>query len=627
MFEKLESDIEKIFEKGLSPDKLLTVSEWADSYRFLTSVSSREAGQWKTERTPYLRNIMDALSANSPYNTVVFQKASQVGGTEVGINFLGYIADNTPGPTLYLMPTGDAAKDFTKTRIDPLIEETPVINSKIKPARSRDSGNTTLLKEFPGGFWGFAGSNSSVALRSKPVRFLIADETDAYPISIEGEGDPLGLAYARTRTFGKRKKIFITSSPTIRGQSRIEFEFDKTDKNYYYIPCPLCGHSQVLRWAQMRWDNDDPSTARYECEKCKDCFYNHDKEIFLKRGQWRPTSQDGKQGYIGFHISSLYSPAGWYSWSDAVQDFIECKNNPDELRVFVNTVLGETWVDRTDAPDWQAIFQRREAYKIGVVPQRCLLLTAACDVQKDRIEIEYKGWCKNLESYSVDHVVLLGDTTQNEIWERLDALLMKPTLHESGHNLHLQAVAVDSGYLSTRVYAWSRRHRTDWLYVVDGVSSDLAIGAPKLVDFNWEGKRITNGARRWPIGVNTLKRELYTKLRLPLADDGTFPDGYMHFPEYPPEFFKQLTAESLQAVGRGGRKAWKKHYERNEALDLNVYNRALSIILGLDRLGDNDWKTLEDRLRVSGGANVLDAPRQVAPARPVRRVISRGIDL
>jgi phage terminase large subunit GpA-like protein len=610
---------------GARPDAVLSVSEWADAHRVLVSSGSAEPGRWRTDRTPYLRAIMDALTAGSAYHTVVLCKASQIGASEMAVNFLGYIADITPGPALYLMPTLDAAKEFSKIRISPMVDATPTLRAKVKDARTRDSGNTTLLKEFLGGYWALTGANSAVGLRSKPIRFLIADEVSAYTKSSDGEGSPLKLALARTRTYGNRKKVFIASTPTVAGECQIEKEFEETDKRFFYVPCPHCGGAQVLNWQGVKWENNDPETAYYECEKCAGKIYNHHKTEMLELGAWSATEKAKDPGVVGFHVSALYSPVGWYSWSDAVRDFLDAKENPEKLQVFINTILGEVWVDRADAPDWQVIYARREQYAIGTAPARTLVVTAAADVQKDRIEVLIQGWAKNLEQFTIDYIVLMGDTTQESVWDRLDATIAKTIPHESGAELPLRAVAVDSGYLTTRVYAWARKHRSDFLYVVKGVSSDLPVGQPRLVDLNWQGKRITNGARFWPVGVNTLKREIYTRLRLPLTDAGEYPDGYMHFPELPPDFFKQITAESLQSAARGAKKAWKKHYDRNEGLDLLVYNRALAVILGLDRLRDSEWATLENRL-----GPVMSAAQQQTAGRarpPARRVISRGIDL
>lgn len=612
--------------RGLQPDPVLSVSEWSDAHRVLTSTGSAEPGKWRTDRTPYLRAIMDALTAGSQYQKVVLMKGSQIGASEMAVNFLGYIADVIPGPALYLMPSLDAAKEFSKIRIDPLIAETPTLRARVKEARARDSGNTTLLKEFLGGYWALTGANSAVGLRSKPIRFLVADEVSAYVKSSDGEGSPLKLAIARTRTYGNRKKIFVASTPTVAGECQIEKEFEETDKRFFNVPCPHCQKKQVLRWERIRWTDKDPDTAHYLCEHCAGKIYNHHKSDMLPAGEWIATATAKDPAAIGFHVSALYSPVGWYSWTDAVREFLDAKDDPAKLQVFVNTILGEVWVDRADAPDWQLVYARREQYDIGVAPARCLLLTAACDVQKDRIEVLVQGHCRNGDQYTIDYYQILGDTTQNEVWEKLDASMAQTIPHELGGRMALRAVAIDSGYLTTRVYSWSRKHRSDFMYVMKGVSSDLPVGQPKLVDFNWEGKKISNGARLWPIGVNPLKREVYTRLRLPLNDDGTFPDGFLHFPELPPEFFKQVTAESLQTGQRGKRAAWKKHYDRNEGLDLLVYNRALAVILGLDRLRDHEWRVLESRLHAA--PTVSDTQQRVqAPARQVRRVINRGIDL
>lgn len=617
---------ENFFYHYLRPDKSLTVSDWADSFRVLDSVNAAESGQYRTNRTPYLKKIMDCLSVNSPYTEIIFKKGSQIGASEAAVNFMGYVADNSPGSLLYVMPTGDAAKEFSKLRIDPLIEHTEVIREKVKEARSRDSGNTTLLKEFPGGFWALTGANSAIGLRSKPIRFLVCDEISAYPSNIEGEGDPYRLAVARTRTYGNRKKIFVPSTPTVEGDCRVTDLYSQTDQQKFFVPCPHCEHYQVLVWQRVRWTEHDPSTAHYVCEKCEQAIEHHEKTEMLNRGEWRATAeQAAPAGMVGFHLSALYSPVGWYSWADAVTDFLEAKrsSNPAQLQAFINTVLGEAWVDRTDVPDWQQIYMRREQYDIGRVPHPCLILTGAADIQKDRIEVEIKGWTKTLESYSVEHIILIGDTMQDEVWQKLDALIYKTWPHESGANVGVRAWGIDSGYISHAVYLWSRRHPGDKVYVLDGQASDIPVGVPKLTDINYKGQRITNGARRWPVGTNAIKREIYSRLKMTLTEDGDYPLYFMHYPEYAPEFFKQLTAESYGSKTKAGKKLWVKHYERNEALDLAVYNRAVCLLLGLDRYNVEDWEKIEELFRTR--PEQLQASNFARRPPPRRVVHSAGI--
>ncbi|MFC3118921.1 phage terminase large subunit family protein [Jhaorihella thermophila] len=223
---------------GLAPDPALSVSDWADAHRVLSSRAASEAGPYRTARTPYMRAIMDALGPHHPAKRVVFMKSAQVGATEAGNNWLGYCIHMAPGPILAVQPTVDLAKRLSQQRIDPLIEESPVLRERVAPSRSRDAGNTVLAKRFPGGQMILTGANSAVGLRSMPARWVFLDEVDAYPGDVDGEGDPIALAEARTASFGHRAKLFLVSTPTIKGASRIEREWELTDQNRYHVPCP-----------------------------------------------------------------------------------------------------------------------------------------------------------------------------------------------------------------------------------------------------------------------------------------------------------------------------------------------------------------------------------------------------
>lgn len=271
------------FYAGLRPDSLLKVSEWANEYRVLSQTASSEPGKWRTERTPYLKEIMDSLSPSSPVEKVIFMKGAQIGGTEAGNNWIGYVIDQTPGPMLVVQPTVEMGKRWSKGRFAPLIESTECLKSKVKDSRSRDSGNTVQSKEFPGGIVVITGANSSVGLRSMPVKYLFLDEIDAYPGDSSGEGDPVLLSIARTNTF-TRRKIFLVSTPTIHGISRIEKEFESSDKRYFFVPCPNCNYYQVLKWTQVKWENKDLKTTHYVCIECKGKIENHQKTEM----HWQP---------------------------------------------------------------------------------------------------------------------------------------------------------------------------------------------------------------------------------------------------------------------------------------------------------------------------------------------------
>src|SRR5512135_2887782 len=306
---------------GARPDPLLTISEWADKYRTLSQRASSEPGPWRTDRTPYLREIMDCLSPMSAVERTVFMKGAQIGGTECGNNWIGYVIHQAPGPMMAVQPTVEMAKRNSKQRIDPLIEESEVLRKLVRDPRSRDSSNTVLSKEFPGGVLVMTGANSAVGLRSMAARYLFLDEVDGYPGDVDGEGDPINLALARTRTFSRRK-VFLVSTPKITGMSRIEAAFEESDKRYFALPCPTCREMQVLKFAQLRWPKGKPEKAVYVCDHCGQEIANHQKQWMLPRGEWRANpGPDWDRKTAGFHLSSLYSPVGWFSWGDAAMQF------------------------------------------------------------------------------------------------------------------------------------------------------------------------------------------------------------------------------------------------------------------------------------------------------------------
>jgi phage terminase large subunit GpA-like protein len=279
------AEIQSSWRAGLAPEPLLLVSDWADRHRVLGSRSAAEPGPWRTSRTPYLREVMDALSPAHPARRVVLMKGAQVGGTECGNNWIGYVIHHAPGPMLAVQPTTELAKRFSDQRIDPLVEETPAIRERVAPARSRDSGNRQLSKEFPGGQLAMTGANSAVGLRSMSARFLFLDEVDAYPGDVEGEGDPVALAEACARTFGWRRKTLLVSTPTISGLSRIEREYLATDQRRFFVPCPYCGAMQHLRFEQLVWDKGCPDSARYLCEACDGAIGEGHKTAMLAAGE------------------------------------------------------------------------------------------------------------------------------------------------------------------------------------------------------------------------------------------------------------------------------------------------------------------------------------------------------
>ncbi|GHU15221.1 terminase [Betaproteobacteria bacterium] len=603
------TEIGRAWCEGLTPDPLLSVSEWSDRHRMLSSKASAEPGRWRTRRTPYLKAIMDCLSPTSPVERVVFMKAAQLGATEMGSNWIGYVIHHAPGPMMAVWPTVEMAKRNSKQRIDPLIEESTALAELISPARSRDSGNTILAKEFRGGVLVMTGANSAIGLRSMPVRYLFLDEVDGYPLDVEG--DAISLAEARTRTFARRK-IFIVSTPTIAGVSAIEREYEASDQRRYFVPCPHCSHRQWLRFEQLRWDKGAPETVAYVCESCDTAIAEHHKTWMLEHGEWR-TMAEGTGNEIrrtaGFHLSSLYSPVGWRAWRDiaAAWEAAVSKESGSAaaIKTFKNTELGETWVEEGEAPDWQRLVERREDYRIGSVPMGGLLLVGGADVQKDRIEASIWAFGRGKEAWLVEHRVLMGDTARDEVWKRLAGMLAERWTHASGAALPLARFALDTGFATQEAYAFVRACRDPRVMAVKGVARGAAlIGTPAAVDVSRGGKKLRRGIKVFSVAVGIAKLEFYNNLRksADVGEDGVstvYPAGFVHLPKIDAEFIQQLCAEQL--ITRRNRngfpvREWQKMRERNEALDCYVYARAAASAAGLDRFEERHWQELARQL-------------------------------
>ncbi len=634
--------IERAWRDGLKPDPLLTVSEWADRYRVLSQRASSEPGRWRTDRTPYLKEIMDCLSPASPVQRVALMKGAQIGGTECGNCWIGYVIHQAPGPMMAVAPTVELAKRNSKQRIDPLIEESEVLRGRVKERRSRDSGNTVLSKEFPGGVLILTGANSAVGLRSMPARYLFLDEVDGYPGDVEGEGDPILLAERRSATF-QRRKILLVSTPKTKSLSRIQREYEASDQRRYFVPCPHCQEYQTLDLENLSWAEGRPREAEYACAHCGSLIGERHKTWMLEHGKWRPTAQgDGRTA--GFHLSSLYSPVGWFGWADAAETYEQAQKTPDLMKGFVNTVLGLPFEEEAEAPEWQRLYERRGTYRIGVVPEGGLFLTAGVDVQKDRIEVEVVAWGRGKESWSVDYRVMEGDTARAEVWAKLDAVLAKDWPHASGQTLPIGVMCVDAGYATQDVYAWVRQHpQASWgpagaaarqprtAVAVNGRDQDTAL-LLSVSRADAGGKR--RGLRVWSVGTPVAKGELYRWLKLEwptdeaLADGASYPPGACHFPQYGEEYFKQLTAERLvtRIVKGFPRGSWEKEPgRRNEALDCRVYARAAAAIYGLDRFEERHWRRMEEALARTVEGDDHGPASARPPARPpARQVIHSG---
>jgi phage terminase large subunit GpA-like protein len=575
------ADIDLAWRRGLQPEPAIVVSDWADRHRMLPHTAA-EPGRWRTDRTPYLREIMDSLSAASSIERIVMMKGAQTGGTEAGLNWLGYIIHNAPGLVMLVQPSLDMVRRNTVTRIDPLIAASPVLRELVSAPRSRDAGNSLFRKSFPGGQLVMTGANSAIGLRSTPVRYLFLDEVDGYPGDADGEGDPVALAIQRTATFRGRRKILMVSTPTLKGHSRIEAAFLESDQRYYNVPCLHCGAKAPITWSRIRWPEGRRQEAYLACEACGGIHQEHDKPRLLQAGCWVPTaSGDGRTA--GFHLSALYSP--WETWSEIAVEHGKVRKDPPRLQVWVNTKLGESWEDQAgDTVPADPLMARREDWGESL-PEGVAILTAGVDVQGDRLELQVLGWGRDEECWVVDYRVIWGDPSGPRVWADLDLALSMTYCHcKAVPDLDVRAVAVDTGGHHTKAaYEFCRTRLCRRVWAVKGR------GGPGIPVWPRRPTRSNKGKiPLFVIGVDAVKDAVYARLRL--TEPGP---GAIHFPRrLDTDYFRQLTAERVVTRFERGRpiRSWqpKRDGERNEALDTFVYaSAALHGLIGMGlRLND-----------------------------------------
>lgn len=502
---------------------------------------------------------MDAFN-DASVREVVIMSSSQIGKTEILNNIVGYHVGQDPSPILVVQPTLDMAQTWSKDRLAPMIRDTPSLNSLVKDPRARDSGNTTLHKVFAGGHITACGANSPSSLASRPIRVVLCDEVDRYPVSAGSEGDPVSLAKKRAATFWNRK-ILMVSTPTNKGASRIEMAYEESDKRKFSVPCQHCKTDQFLEWSNVKWEKDKPETGRYVCPHCGSEWDESERIRSIRQGKWLATGEF--TGVAGFHLSALYSP--WTPISDGVRDFLEAKKQPATLRVWVNTYLGETWEEEGDQVDDYSLANRAEEW--DAIPEGVLLLTAGVDVQDDRLEAEVVGWGLDEESWSIAYKTFYGDPSAPHIWKDLDEFLSNTYEHESGEDMIVRATCIDSGGHNTQaVYKYVHPREGKRIYAIKGVGGE---GKPIVGKFS---KNNIGKIKLFPVGVDTAKLLLFSRFKI--QEVGA---GYCHFPVgRDDEYFKQLTAEKIATRYHKGfaRREFVKTRTRNEALDVRVYAMA-----------------------------------------------------
>jgi phage terminase large subunit GpA-like protein len=562
------------FQRGATPRELLTVSQWAERHRWLRS-GTNSPGPWRNELTPYLVEIMDALSEHSAVRDITFIKSSGVGGTEAMYCWLGYVMHHLGNKDLLVVvPTLELRDRSFNPRMAKMLEESPVLAS-LTPTGRRDRSNRGDLLEYGARARVIkAGANSPDSLRSDHLPYVICDEVDAFPWDVGSEGDPMTLIENRQRTFS-RAKTYCVSTPTLEGQSRIALRYSRSDQRRYHVPCPHCGEAQPLefgdgkahglRWRTAPQQPGEPLlvlAAWYICKHCGTEIDEKHKPDMLAAGRWvalRPQ----RKAHRGYHLNALYAPTGLgLNWVKIAQKWLDAQGDTSELKAFVNTYLGEVWKEVGDSIEASALLGRLESYDPAALPVH--LITFGGDVQKDRIEVTLVGWGAGEEAWAIDHLILPGDTTQPDVWTELHEALVEAGVHIG---------CIDARYNTSVVLDFCEKRA--WCVPIMGMDG---AGRPLVEDELRRKQRLRKRRKRGraaePVGVDQAKTLIYGRLQL--TEPGP---GYIHFPNTPAfddEYFAQLAAERLVTKVRGTRpfKEWVQLRPRNEALDCMNYNLA-----------------------------------------------------
>lgn len=605
---------------GMQPPENLTVTEWAECKRYLSTEASAEPGLWRTSRTPYLRAIMDAFT-DPKVRHIVFVAASQVGKTEVINNMIGYIIDQNPGSILFVHPTTIDAREFSKLRIAPMIRDSPALRRRISAPKSRDSGNTLLQKSYPGGILTLCGSNEAHALASKPIRYVFGDERDRWAISAGTEGDPWELAMARQTTFYNAKAVEV-STCTIRGSSAITKSFAKGTMERWKSKCPHCGEYHEIQWKNIRYDVEETVVNHertYTVSNimwiCPGCACVSDEATMKKQpARWEADNPAAyANGVRSFWLNAFVSP--WASWESICLKYQNALGDSGKMQVVYNTCFGQLWEDRGDTQDPDTLMGRREIYE-AELPEGVLVLTAGVDTQDDRFEYEIVGHGHFGETWGIEKGIIMGRPDDPATWDSLDMMVFDRVLRfKDGLGLKVSISFVDEGgHFTGEVRLFCQQRIQKKVYCIKGFPGpDRPFTSPPKKQKIIIKNRYLGTVWQYQLGVDSGKQMVMDNLKVQAPGP-----KYCHFPlrdDYGAMYFNGLLSEHLVPEGKTRQRwVWQKiqGHERNEPLDCRNYALAAYKVLPVD------LDAVDRRLQRARG-KAVSSEAQPRPQQPRRR--------
>lgn len=617
---------------GMTPPDDLTVSQWAEAKRRLSAESAAEPGPWRTERTPYLREPMDAFT-DPKVRHIIMVAASQVGKSEFLNNCIGYIIDEDPGSILFVHPTTIDAQEYSKLRIAPMLRDSPALRQKIAAPKSRDSHNTILQKAYPGGILTMCGSTEAHALASKPIRYVFGDERDRWATSAGNEGDPWDLAMARQTTFYNAKAVEV-STPTIKNASAIEAAYYTGTMERWNSRCPHCGEYHEIRWSDIRFEHDEIIVSHKKTFKVKKVYYTCpgcgcvSTEAEMKRApaKWIAENPEAYgQGTRSFWLNAFVSQ--WASWESIVLKYLNALGSTKKMQVVYNTCFGETWEDRGDIEDEDSLLARREDYgkdengEPVELPPGVLVLTAGVDTQDDRMEYEIVGHGHFGETWGIEKGIVMGRPDDDTTWDKLDEVVFDRVLRfENGVGLRVSMSFVDEGGHFTQSVRLNCRARVSKkVFCIKGMpGQDKPYISPPKKQKIIVNQIAVGTCWQYQLGVDSGKEIIMDNLRVQTPGQ-----KYCHFPkrdDYGSAYFTGLLSETkVYDPNKKQPWQWKKipGHERNEPLDCRNY--ALAAFKALPKNLDE----IDRQIKAASGVRV-PAPPSANITPPKRRPAQRS---
>jgi phage terminase large subunit GpA-like protein len=593
----------------IAPPPQVDFEAWAIRNIAFTDRESPFRGPFNPNLFPFFSEIYRALGPDDPCRTVTLAKSAQVGGTILATVFTLGSQDLDPCDFLYVHPTEDNARRWSKMKLSTMLKASTRLR-EVFPEKSRDSTDSVLFKERADGRGSIliSGANSPASLSQVSMRRQVQDDLAKWETN--AAGDPEDQANSRSRAF-EFAKIFKISTPLVLPGCRITRNFEQGSQEYFYVPCPHCGHEQTLDIENFlaNLDEDAPEKSCFSCIECGGLIEEHHRPEMLRKGRWIARNPKASREHRSFYVWSAYSRL--QSFERIAREWLAARGAPDKEKVFYNDTAGKAYQVKGEAPPWEELRDRAEktGHPRRAIPHSGLVLTLGIDVQGDWLAWQAVAWTRDGRRHVVDYARVEGFIGDEATYGRLDALLASKWRHESGREIGVDLVAIDGNAWTEEVWSWAKRHPTSRVIMVRGVDGDdkPLIAKVKRERSRRTGKILKYQSRFYNFATSILKWSLYRNL--PKSDPLAV--GFVGVPNgMGDEYFRELTAERrVEQKNKAGfsKFVWvKDESQRNEALDTMCQAEAAAIKFGVRDLPPAAWDRLESERAAPLAAAQLD---------------------